>query len=76
MPKSKNGPPPPPVPTLVNSQDERAARAKLAAGFSFVSDKGLKVSLSVGRAEMLAMKRADRLITLLNKHREIRARAA
>lgn len=75
MRKPKNSPPPPPLLNVVSSQDDRAARAKLAAGLSFLTDKGLKIGLSVERAEALAMKRADRLTALTNKRRELRARA-
>lgn len=76
MPKPKNSPRLTGLPTVVSSQDDRAARAKLAEGLSFLTDRGLKSSLSVERAEALAMKRADRLASLTNKRREIRARAA
>lgn len=76
MPKPKNSPRLTGLPTVVSSQDDRAARAKLAEGLSFLTDKGLKSSLSVERAEALAMKRADGLANLTNKRREIRARAA
>lgn len=76
MPKPKNSPRLTDLPTVVSSQDDRAARAKLAEGLSFLTDKGLKSSLSVERAEALAMKRADGPANLTNKRREIRARAA
>ena len=76
MPKPKNSPHLPGLPTVVNLQDDRAARGKLAEGLSFVSDKGVRLGLSIERAEALAMKRADQLTTLLGKRRELRARAA
>lgn len=76
MPKPRNSPLLPGLPTVVNLQDDRAARGNLAEGLSFLSDTGARLGLSVERAEALAMKRADRLTTLLGKRREVRARAA
>lgn len=74
MPKRKNSPPPPSSASIANSQEHRDARATLANGLSFLSERGSRLGLSIERAEALVMKRADALMTRLTRTREARVR--